>query len=235
MATLQGIEILLIEDAADLALQMRRFLEGNGATVLTERTAKSGIAVAIEAFPHLIICDLGLAGGGGFQFISELKKTRGLSRVPILALTSGMDKSAILRALSIGAVDCLLKPFQTPVMLARALKLLEQSPFGTRKFAPTEYPVVSVTVPMEIHRVDECGFTVEAAVMLGPQQEVRLDSPLLEQLGCTGIVMRSSDDLARSAEGSGFSNEINLLGVSPKAAQAIRGFLRTRQSEESSS
>jgi CheY-like chemotaxis protein len=234
MGTLHGFEILLIEDAADLGSQIRRVLETHGATVSEARTARSGLVASIEVFPHLIVCDLGLVGAGGFQFLTELKRTPELAKVPVLALSGSGDKASILRAMSLGASSCLLKPVQANMLIQRVEKLLSDSAFGKMSFTVPERRHAQVTVPMEIIRVGEGGFTIEAPVSLGPELAVRLDSPLLQQLGCADVITRTTAQSARPVEEGGFINEINLLGVAPKVAKAIRTFLRGRPAEETS-
>ena len=73
MPLFRGKEILILEDAADILLQMRQVLGADGALVEDTRTARSGLASAQEMLPHLIIVDLGLTGGGALQFLQDLK------------------------------------------------------------------------------------------------------------------------------------------------------------------
>src|SRR5438128_1179360 len=105
MGSLSGFEIVLLEDSAELALQIRKILEADGALVTEARTARSGVAACVETYPHLVISDLSLIGHGGFQFLVEAKKLADIRRIPVLALGSPDDKQGILRAMRLGATD----------------------------------------------------------------------------------------------------------------------------------
>jgi DNA-binding response OmpR family regulator len=233
MALFRGKEVLLLEDAADLLLQIRQVLEADGALIEDTRTARSGIAAALESLPHLIIVDLNLVGAGALQFLTEVKKIPSLAKIPILVLGSAKEKEAIMKATQLGASDCLLKPFNATLLIDKIEKLLTSNPYLARKFAESERPQIRLTVPAEIVNVDESGFLIEAPVMLGRETEIKLDAPLLDQLGCANATTRSTTRAPRPAAQGGYVNEINLLGIGPKVAKAIRSFLRERAEESS--
>lgn len=231
MALFRSKEILILEDAADLLLQMRQVLEADGALVEDARTAKSGLALATEMLPHLIIVDLNLTGMGAFQFLADLKKASRLGKIPLLVVGKSREKELIVRATQLGATDCLLKPFHAALLVDKVEKLLATNPYLPRKFEGTERPDMRITVPAEIVTVDERGFMIEAPVMLGREASVQLDAPLMEELGCTHATTRTTSRAPRPASKGGYVNEINLLGIAPKVAKAIRGYLRDRAAE----
>jgi len=231
MALFRGKEILLLEDAAELLLQVRQVLEADGALIEDTRTVRSGLAAAHEMLPHLVIVDLNLVGSGGIQFLTEAKKLPRLAKIPILVLGKAREKDLILRATQLGAADCLLKPFSATLLIDKVEKLLTYNPYQLKRFAENERPRVRLTVPAEIVNVDEGGFLIEAPVMLGRESEIKLDAPLLDQLGCSNATTRSTTRAPRPAAQGGYVNEINLLGIGPKVAKAIRNFLRDRAEE----
>ena len=233
MALFRGKEILLLEDAADLLLQIRQVLEADGALVEDARTVRSGIAAANETLPHLIIVDLNLTGAVALQFLSEFKRHPQLAHIPILTMGKAREKEAILRASQLGASDCLLKPFNAALLIDKVERLLANNPYQTRRFRDDERPQARLTVPAEVVTVDESGFMIEAPVMLGRETVVELDAPLLEQLGCTNATMRTTSRAPRPAAQGGYVNEINLLAIGPKVAKTIRNYLRERADEGS--
>jgi DNA-binding response OmpR family regulator len=226
-----GKEILVLEDAADLLVQIRQVLEGDAAVVEDTRTAKSGVALAGEILPHLIIVDLNLTGSGALHFLADIKRIPQLARIPILALGKAREKELIVRATQLGATDCLLKPFHAGLLVDKVEKLLASNPYQPRKFDSGDCPQIRLSVPAEIVTVDESGFLIEAPVMLGRETEVKLDAPLLDQLGCANATTRSTTRAPRPAAHGGYVNEINLLGIGPKVAKTIRTYLRERAAE----
>jgi two-component system chemotaxis response regulator CheY len=231
MPLFRGKEILILEDAADLLLQMRQVLGADGALVEDTRTARSGLASAQEILPHLIIIDLALTGGGALQFLQDFKKLPHLGRIPLLVLGKAREKEIIVRATQLGAADCLLKPFTAALLIEKVEKLLIVNPYQPHRFEDADRLKVRITVPAEIVTMDEGGFRIEAPVMLGRESEIKIDAPLLDQLGCSNAHTRTTARAPRPAAQGGYLNEINLLGIGPKVAKTIREFLRERAAE----
>lgn len=231
MALFRGKEILVLEDAGDLMLQIRQVLGADGALVEDTRTARSGLASAQEILPHLIIIDLNLTGGGALQFLQDLKKVPHLAGIPLLVLGKAREKELIVRATQLGAADCLLKPFTAALLVEKVEKLLSINPYQPHRFAVSDRQKGRLTVPAEIVTMDEGGFRIEAPVMLGRESEIKVDAPLLDQLGCANAHTRTTARAPRPVAQGGYINEINLLGIGPKVAKMIREFLRERAAE----
>jgi CheY-like chemotaxis protein len=92
------IKILLVEDDYDIALALTRLLTSRGYTVQTANTVASALeAVDKKAF-DILICDLGLPDGTGFQLIESVREN---FATPAIALTgSGMEQDVAQSKLS---------------------------------------------------------------------------------------------------------------------------------------
>jgi DNA-binding response OmpR family regulator len=231
MSLFRGKEILVLEDAADLLLQIRQVLGADGALVEDTRTARSGLAQAQEILPHLIIVDLNLTGGGALHFLQDFKKLPHLARIPILVLGKARERELIMRATQQGATDCLLKPFTATLLVEKVERLLLTNPYPPHRFEISDRPKARITVPAEILSLDESGFRIEAPVMLGRETEIKIEAPLLDQLGCSSAHTRTTERAPRPAPQGGYHNEINLLGIGPRVAKTIRDFLKGRAAE----
>ncbi|PPD57578.1 response regulator transcription factor [Dehalogenimonas etheniformans] len=75
-----------------------------------------------EIFDFAII-DLKLADISGFEF---LKRMRLFSQVPVLAIQSGLEDIDLVRAIDYGADDCLPKPVNPIILIARAKALIRR-------------------------------------------------------------------------------------------------------------
>ena len=86
----KGVKILLVEDHGDTARALTRLLKRQGYEVATADSVASALeAVQREKF-QLLLCDIGLPDGTGFQLIEEVRKH---SRTPALALSGfGMEE-----------------------------------------------------------------------------------------------------------------------------------------------
>src|SRR5271154_2065315 len=124
MPGLKGKKILLIDDAPDARVFARRILAGDGADVEEASTIDEGLAIVARSAPHLIITDLMLPEKTGFDLLAERANNPTLAAIPTLVLSSSNDPKSVVRAISSGAVDYVLKPLKANLLLQKARKHL---------------------------------------------------------------------------------------------------------------
>ncbi len=81
-------KILLIEDYADNARLVMRTLKPYDYHVLHAADGESGLTLAIEEKPDLVLLDLGLPDVEGQTLVSLIRNVPGLAHVPIVAVTA---------------------------------------------------------------------------------------------------------------------------------------------------
>jgi putative two-component system response regulator len=69
--------------------------------------------------PDLILLDIEMPEMDGFEAMQRLIETPAHSNIPVIFLTSRRDEDSEARGIDLGAVDFILKPFSTPVLLNR--------------------------------------------------------------------------------------------------------------------
>ncbi|WP_085314593.1 response regulator [Derxia lacustris] len=117
--------VLVVDDVADNLSIVTSCLTPLGYRVRTAATVEQGIALAREEVPDLIISDVGMGTGSGFDFIRQVKDDARLRGVPFVFITSTRwEQSARLRALQLGAVRYLLRPIDSRVLLAEVEAVL---------------------------------------------------------------------------------------------------------------
>ena len=109
--------ILLVEDEEAMLKGLRDAFEHNGFTVLSAKDGETGLQLAEEHKPDIIILDVMLPRTDGFDVCRTLRK-RGVA-VPILMLTARSEEVDKVVGLEIGADDYVTKPFSTRELLAR--------------------------------------------------------------------------------------------------------------------
>jgi CheY-like chemotaxis protein len=78
--------------------------------------------------PDLVICDLMMPEVDGFQLLMIVKSTATLAHIPVVIITAGGQQHQVERALRLGAVACLFKPFSTHEFLSTLEKALAGRP-----------------------------------------------------------------------------------------------------------
>jgi two-component system response regulator VicR len=108
--------ILVVEDEAELAELIRRFLERRGFQVVLAFNGTEGWQKFQEHQPDLVILDLMLPDIDGLEVCRQI---RAVSTVPILILTARAAVEERVEGLKLGADDYIVKPFSMEELLAR--------------------------------------------------------------------------------------------------------------------
>jgi len=123
------LKILIIEDEAHIALQIKTFLIRRGLNVIGYAANRSEAYALFEQYqPEIIICDIRLQNDeNGIKIIEEFRK---LGIFEVLYLTSYSDYATLEKAFSTNPFNYITKPFKeidifTAVMLCIS-KLKEQ-------------------------------------------------------------------------------------------------------------
>lgn len=122
--TAQG-KILVIEDRRDVLEVLQRTLHENGFQVLTAADGETGLQLALDTQPDLIILDIGLPKRNGLSVARELR-ARAFT-APLLMLTARDTVTDKVQGFDAGADDYLSKPFHHDELLARVRALLRRS------------------------------------------------------------------------------------------------------------
>ena len=117
--------ILLVEDEPGLVMTLSDRLTSEGYVVETAGDAATGLARSTGESFDLIILDVMLPGGSGFDVCRDLRQ-RGI-KTPIIMLTARGQMIDKVLGLKIGADDYITKPFEMMELLARIEVQLRRS------------------------------------------------------------------------------------------------------------
>ena len=108
-ARAQRQRILVVEDNADNREMMRVLLESGGHEVHEAADGVSGVELAVQLEPDVVLIDIGLPGIDGYQVARQIRaKLRDRSR--LIALSGYGQQKDRERAFDAGFDDHLLKP-----------------------------------------------------------------------------------------------------------------------------
>lgn len=114
--------ILMIEDSTTQGLHFQATLERVGLRVLWAQEGKSGIRLALEQRPDLILLDVQLPDMNGFQICQYLKEQRETRHIPIIMLTRYDDAEAVILGLQSGVIDYIPKDAFADAVLIETLR-----------------------------------------------------------------------------------------------------------------
>ena len=118
------MDILLIEDNITIAKALKYSFDKNGYNLEFKTSLKEAKEYISNNKIDLVILDITLPDGNGFDFYETVIKN--LS-IPTVFLTAKDEEESIVRGLNIGAEDYITKPFSTKELLARVNKILLRS------------------------------------------------------------------------------------------------------------
>lgn len=116
--------IFLVEDDLSLIGGLSFAVKKQGYEIEIARTSLEADAMWAEGKYDLVILDVSLPDGSGFELCKKLRRT---SKVPIMFLTAADEEADIIMGLDIGADDYITKPFKLAVFLSRINALLRRS------------------------------------------------------------------------------------------------------------
>lgn len=116
MAKAGDLQVLLIEDEAQMRRFLRSSLPAHGYVVVEATTGREAIVQAGTRNPDIILLDLGLPDMDGVEVAKQLRE---FSKAPIIVLSARGQERDKVDALDAGADDYVTKPFGLSELLAR--------------------------------------------------------------------------------------------------------------------
>ncbi len=149
------MRILLVEDDLQLSSVLESGLQEHGFHVSRESTADAGRSRAVLGAFDVIILDVMLPGGSGFEVCQAIRE-RGVG-TPVLMLTARDTVDDRVEGLESGADDYLTKPFAFRELVAR-LRALARRP---RTPLPERTSIADLEIDLGAHRVRRGGRDIE--------------------------------------------------------------------------
>jgi signal transduction histidine kinase len=117
--------VLIIDDSLVNLIFLQGILKKHSFNVLSANNGKRGLELAQETLPDIILLDIIMPGWDGYETCRRFKQDNNLSSIPILFLSALGELESKVKALQVGGVDYVGKPFQEPELLARIETHLE--------------------------------------------------------------------------------------------------------------
>jgi DNA-binding response OmpR family regulator len=116
-------DIVIVEDDSRIRDSLSEALRAKGHAVRSYHLGFEGLNAIVANPPGVAVLDLGLPDIDGRDLVTELRK---VSRVPIIVATARDDEREMVRLLTIGADDYVVKPYGADQLNARIVALLRR-------------------------------------------------------------------------------------------------------------
>lgn len=144
---MDNVNILIVEDDADINRLLCAILEGAGYTCRAAFSGSEALLWAEKYDYDLVLLDLMLPGCTGEEFIQRIRRGK---TMPIIVVSAKMGISDRVNVLKLGADDFIPKPFDNAEVLARVEAQLRRS----RQFSVSTSEVLSsgpLTLDLDSH------------------------------------------------------------------------------------
>jgi DNA-binding response OmpR family regulator len=126
-----GTKILVVDDDRDIVRALNIRLRQAGYEVASAFDGYEAVHSAHSEAPDLILLDIQMPAGDGFSVLERLRVSVETSQIPVVFLTANPQTANWQKALEMGAVDFIPKPYEGKELLRvvkRALGHVESDP-----------------------------------------------------------------------------------------------------------
>ena len=119
-----GISLLVVDDDAFIARLLEIELSAAGYDVRTAGSGDRALELAFERCPDLILADVMMPNMDGFELTKQLRMDERTAGTKVILLTARGLSADRLEGFAVGADDYVIKPFDTPDLVARIGEVL---------------------------------------------------------------------------------------------------------------
>ena len=111
-------KILIVEDDQKIAMALVIRLKANGYNPSIAPDAITGASQARAIKPDLILLDISMPGGNGFQLAETLHRMPETNGTPVIFITASKSPELMEKVVELGAIGLFEKPFDTEKLLS---------------------------------------------------------------------------------------------------------------------
>ena len=142
--------VLAVDDQPDILVLLRAMLTAEGFDVVVAQNALSALRAAYQTHPDAILLDVMMPDVDGFEACRRLRE---MTDVPIIFVTAKGTIEDVVRGLSLGADDYVVKPFQRSELVSRLAACLRRSGDRTGEKGDFLFPTDSVMLDCDRHEL----------------------------------------------------------------------------------
>lgn len=106
--------ILIVDDDATLSEAMTETLKDLGCRVLCAGNSEEGLRLAQKQQPDLVLCDVVLPDGAGFDTVTALRSNPATAKIAVVLMTGHLEE---INHATVGESLLLLKPFSLDMLV----------------------------------------------------------------------------------------------------------------------
>jgi two-component system cell cycle response regulator len=117
-----GQVVLIVEDSPTQAISIKSLLIDAGLRVICATNGQTGLRLAQQVKPALVLLDIQMPDINGFEVCGRLKQNDETKDIPVIMLTRNTTPEAVQQGLEQGAIDYIPKDAFTSAVLLETLR-----------------------------------------------------------------------------------------------------------------
>jgi two-component system OmpR family response regulator len=149
------MNLLIVEDNKELAAELKEFLSNSGYVCKIANTCDDALDEAHSNNYDIMLLDLGLPDGSGFDVLKSVRKNQ--SKMAVIVVTARGELDDKINGLQLGADDYLTKPFALTELQARLFAIVRR----LGGFAQNELEVYGFKLQLHDYKVSYDGIPIK--------------------------------------------------------------------------
>jgi two-component system, sensor histidine kinase and response regulator len=146
--------VLIAEDSKTQADILRYILEEDGYEVDVAENAEEALVSIASRTPDILLTDIIMPGMDGYELCKKIRGTQGIESLPVVLVTQLYDPEDVIRGISCGANNFIIKPFDKKGLLARIRRVLNSGKIDLTEGETEVIEYNDTRYPVHSHRED---------------------------------------------------------------------------------
>lgn len=116
--------IMIVDDAANMRSILRFNLNKKGYNVIEAGSGKAALDALGETIPDLMVLDIMMPKMDGYEVMRRLKEANTTKNIPVIFLTAKAQKKDVIKGITVGGDDYVVKPYKFEALHAKIKDLL---------------------------------------------------------------------------------------------------------------
>ncbi len=224
--SLQERRILLVDDDEVVSTLLTRVLTVAGCHIKSCSSILKAIDQLRTFVPELIILDLNLPEVDGFTFLKFRNLNRILTTIPVVVLSGSKNEQDFKKAIQMGAVQIIKKPFEARIVLQKLRLVFHSSENFIYRFPEADLPEIEAQIKGEIVKQSPSRITVSSQVRFRTGKSVKIQSQIHSNQIKNPVVFRVDHQPTELKEGL-FQTVLTAVGHDFQSKQDFELWLRS--------
>ena len=111
--------IMIVDDMIENVIFLEQILQKSGFRTISAQSGDAALDLLTEYTPDLILLDIVMHGISGFETCARIQSNKDFIDIPVIFLGARKDEKTIIESFIYGGLDYVVKPFNSPELLAR--------------------------------------------------------------------------------------------------------------------